>query len=359
MPADEARQRQDKSFVIHADAPDRPARIAVRGVDGGPARILTPPSHFVDSLSWSTDGSEIVYSAAPRSGFTSQYETRIYAIDAAGRGLPRPIVDRIGMNTRPQCSPDGHWVAFISTTGHTEITSSRSLTIVPARGGEPRVFLMNDAWVNELVWARDSKSIYFQANDGTFASRDHMFEQPIARVWIDDGHAERVLPGATVDYSISLSTDGRRLAYRAVEGRTMGDVFVLDTTRGRATRLTDVNPELHDIALGDLKPVKWHSSDGMEIWGLLLTPPGWTAGKRLPMLVYCHGGPGGGVTYGLFPQFMHTVGQVDPYPTEAMAAAGFAVLFPMPRGGSGYGEAGQRAIINARGRLSRHHDRRR
>ena len=65
--------------------------------------------------------------------------------------------------------------------------------------------------------------------------------------------------------------------------------------------------------------------------------------------MYCHGGPGGGVTYGIFPQFMQTVGQVDPYGTEAMASAGFAVLFPMPRGGAGYGEAGQRAIINSWG----------
>jgi dipeptidyl aminopeptidase/acylaminoacyl peptidase len=37
---------------------------------------------------------------------------------------------------------------------------------------------------------------------------------------------------------------------------------------------------------------------------------------------------------------------VDPYPVEAMASAGMAILFPMPRGGSGYGIAGFRAIIN-------------
>ena len=77
--------------------------------------------------------------------------------------------------------------------------------------------------------------------------------------------------------------------------------------------------------------------------------PGWDGKRRLPLIVYCHGGPIGGVTYGFFPQFAHTVGQVDPYPTEALASAGYAVLFPMPRGGSGYGEAGHRAIINAWG----------
>src|SRR5204863_9777065 len=109
------------------------------------------------------------------------------------------------------------------------------------------------------------------------------------------------------------------------------------------------NPQLHDTALGDLKAVKWRSFDDLEIWGLLLTPPDWTGDKKLPMLVYCHGGPIGGFTYGLFPQFMHLVGQADPSPVEAMAGAGFAVLFPMPRGGSGYGEANMHTIVNSWG----------
>jgi dipeptidyl aminopeptidase/acylaminoacyl peptidase len=87
----------------------------------------------------------------------------------------------------------------------------------------------------------------------------------------------------------------------------------------------------------------------MDIWGLLLTPSGAAVGQRLPLLVYVHGGPGGGFTYGLFPQFMHIVPQVDPYPTATMAGNGYAVLFPMPRGGAGDGEAGQRAIVNAWG----------
>lgn len=348
MTEEEKRQRNDKSYVIHVDAPEKATRLVVRRMDGGATRTLTPPSHYVEGFSWSPDGSELAYSAAPRSGFSSQYETRLYGI-ATGGGTPRAIVDRTGMNSRPQYSPDGRLIAFISTNGRAELMAPRSLAVVDAHGGEPRMLQSDGTWVSDFAWARDSKSIYFGANEGTFASGEQMFEQPIVRLWVEDGHAERVIRGATVDYSISLSADGRRLAYRAVEGRTMGDVFVLDTTGGRTTKLTDVNPQLCDLALGELNAVKWRSFDDMEIWGLLLTPPGWAAGRRLPLLVYCHGGPIGGVTYGLFPQFMHVVGQVDPYPTEAMASAGFAVLFPMPRGGSGYGEAGQRLIVNAWG----------
>jgi len=349
MSEEEQRRRKDMSFVIHVDAPERARRLWLQPLDGTAARVLTPPEQYVDSLSWSPDGREIAYSAAPISGFAAQYSTRVYAVLTAG-GSPRVVVDRPGMNTSPLYSPDGTRIAFVSTNGRAELMAPRSLAVAAARGGPAaiRTFGLNDAWVSDLVWARDSRSIYLLTTDGTFARAEHMFEQPIVRVWIESGRSER-LPGAAVNYSLSLSRDGAHLAYRGVEGRTMGDVFLLETAGGRTTKLTEVNPELRGLELGELKAIQWRSFDGMEIWGLLLTPPRATSGQKLPLLVYCHGGPNGGVTYGIFPQFMHTVGQVDPYPTEAMASAGYAVLFPMPRGGAGYGEAGQRAIVNAWG----------
>jgi dipeptidyl aminopeptidase/acylaminoacyl peptidase len=348
MPVEEERQRQDRSFVIKADAPDRSTRLMVQRIDGSAPRALTPSSQYVDALSWSPDGREIAYSAAPRTGFTAAYDARIYAVAVAG-GAQRTIVDRPGMNTGPRYSPDGSQIAFISTNGRNDVMATRSLTLVPAAGGTPRAFGLDDGWVNEYVWAPDSRSIYLQANDGTFGRAEHMFEQPVVRLTIADGRAERVSTGPKASFSISLSDDGRRAAYKSVEARTMGEVALMDVASGRVAAITDVNPELREFALGELKPIMWRSFDGMEIWGLLLTPSGAPSGRRLPTLVYVHGGPGGGFTYGLFPQFMHLVSQVDPYPTAAMAALGYAVLFPMPRGGAGYGEAGQRAIVNAWG----------
>lgn len=359
MPDEEARQRQDRSFVMRADAPDRPARLIVHDVpiedSTGATRVLTPPAHFVEAFSWAPDGREIAYSAAPRSGFTSPYYTRIYGVALDG-SAPRTIVDRTGTNSGPRFSPDGRWVAFISTNGRVDIMAPRSLAIAPVperlspgRRVVPKLFPLDDAWVNDYVWSPDSSAIYIQANDGTFGRGEHMFEQAVVRVSIVEGKAERMDSGAAVNFSLSLSRDGRRLAYRSVQGRTMGDIVVMDTSTRRATTITEVNPELRALALGSLKPVMWKSFDGMEIWGLLLTPPNAQPGRRLPLLVYIHGGPGGGVTHGVFPQFMTGLGQVDPYPTEAFASAGYAVLFPMPRGGAGYGEAGQRMIVNAWG----------
>jgi dipeptidyl aminopeptidase/acylaminoacyl peptidase len=369
MSAEEEQQRKDKSFVIHVDAPDRATRLWVQPIDAGvngparagaslpQARVRTPPDQYVDSLSWRPDGREIAYSAAPITGFMGQYATRIYAVqpdaaDGADGGRPRLLVDRGGMNTAPHYSPDGTLIAFVSTNGRASLMSPRSLTVAPAHNATAhsiRTFGLDDAWVSDMTWAPDGQSIYVQTTDGTFASHEHMFDVPIVGVRRSDGRAERVTDTATANYSMSLSRDGGTLAYRAVEPRTMGDVVVRDMSTGRAVRITDVNPELHGLDLGELNAIKWRSFDGMEIWGLLLTPPHWTAGRRLPLLVYCHGGPNGSLTWGLFPQFMHVVSQIDPYPSEALASAGFAVLMPMPRGGAGYGEAGQRSIVNAWG----------
>jgi dipeptidyl aminopeptidase/acylaminoacyl peptidase len=345
--AEEQRQRKDNSFVIHAGAPDPATRLWLQPPDGAPARALTPLSLYVDSFAWAPDGSEIVYGAAPISGFAAQYAGRLYAVPAVG-GEPRKVVDRPGMNTSPQYSPDGKRIAFVSTNGRAELMASRSLAVVEVRGtAAPRLYDLKDAWVSDFVWARDSRSVYLLCNDGLFARGREMFDQPLVRVSIDSGKAERIAGGA--NFTPSLARDGARLAYKNVAGSSMGDVVVRDINSGKVERLTEVNPELRNLEVGEMKAVSWRSFDGMEIWGLLLTPPHWRPGRKVPLLVYCHGGPGGGVTYGLFPQFMQTVGQVDPYGTEAMASAGFAVLFPMPRGGGGYGEAGQRAIVNSWG----------
>ena len=332
-------------------------RLWVQSVGGVAPRALTPPDHYVDSFAWAPAGDRIAYAFAPFVGFLAPYSTNIFSI-AISDGATRPIVDRGGMNVSPQFSPDGTRLSFITTGGRTGLIAPRGLAVADADATNSRIraYPMNGAWIADVVWMPDGQSLLVTMNEGTFATRAQMFEMPIVRVSLADGKAERLGSGATVDYSMSVSRDGRTLAYREVQGRTMGDVVVMDVGSRSKQTLTTVNPQLRELALGELKPVSWTSFDGMEIWGLLLTPPGYSpspqappgraAGAPLPLLVYCHGGPIGGVTLGLFPQFMHVPGQIDPYPTEAFASAGYAVLFPMPRGGSGYGEAGHRMIIN-------------
>jgi len=291
---------------------------------------------------WAPDGKGLVYSASDEGGFNAPYNSAVYAISISG-GEPRVIVRRPGTNRLAQYSPDGRFIAFISSGGRAGMINAQDLYVVAADGsGSPRgLTLSREVWVNEFTWAPNSQSLFYIPAEQTNDVGEHMFEQAIYRVWLSDDRLEAVTPGRVVSYSLSLSPDGQRIAYRSVESRTMGDVYIKDLISGVVAKLTEINPELRKLDLGDLEPVHWKSFDGKEIWGLLLTPPGYRRGQRIPMVVYCHGGPIGGYTYGIFPQFAHIPGQVDPYPVEAMAAVGMAILFPMPRGGSGF-----RAIVN-------------
>ena len=348
---EDERKRKERTFVIEVDRQDRPARVWVQDLAGGAPRAVSAAKHFPANFDWSPDGNTIAYAASLTAAFSSQFHTKIYAVPTKG-GEPRLIVDRDSMNVQPRWSPDGQHIAFVSSGEKPEMVSIWGLYLVPAEGGDPKKIrnFGADAWAAEFTWAPDSRSLVVIASDSPAQRGARMFEQPLQRFWLD-GRREDLGPGdgPRVNYSPSFSRDGKRLAFRSTDPRSMGDVHVLDLPANTPRKVTNVNPELKDLALGDQKAIRWTSFDGMDIWGLLISPPGLPPGKRLPLVVYVHGGPNGGITYGVFPQFMHSIGQVDPYPVEAMVSAGMAVLMPMPRGGQGYGAAGLRGIINSWG----------
>ncbi len=343
-------KKKKKSYVIHVDREDRPPRLWVQDVEGGTPKPLSSREQVVVDFAWSPDGSTICYSASQRKGFYAKYNTKLYTVPSSG-GKASAFLDRAGTNRTPAYSPDGKWIAFISTGGYEGMIAAQDLYIIAADGRRESIRNLTrerEAWIGEFVWSHDGRSIFYITTEET-QSGAHMFEQPINRVWLDSGKIENLTPGRVVNYSVTLSKDGSRIAYRSVKPRTMGDVAVMELPGEKPRFITEVNPQLRNFELGNLEPISWKSFDGKEIWGLLLTPPGYRPGTRIPLVVYCHGGPIGGYTYGIFPQFMHIPGQVDPYPVEAMASAGMAILLPMPRGGSGYGTAGFREIVGSWG----------
>ena len=113
--------------VIRVDAPAPPVRLWVQPTDA-PARPLTPPEHYVDSFSWAPDARSVVYSAAPIVGFMAPYSTRLYRI-ALTSNTPKVVIDRPGMNTSPQVSPDGKRVAFVTTSERVGLIAPRGLAV--------------------------------------------------------------------------------------------------------------------------------------------------------------------------------------------------------------------------------------
>jgi dipeptidyl aminopeptidase/acylaminoacyl peptidase len=97
-------------------------------------------------------------------------------------------------------------------------------------------------------------------------------------------------------------------------------------------RISDTRPELRGITWGTQERLSWRAADGLELDGVLVLPPGRDrADGPFPLVAMIHGGP-----YGRWAdEFLtHWVSW-----GQWLAAAGFAVFCPNPRGSQGHGHA--------------------
>jgi dipeptidyl aminopeptidase/acylaminoacyl peptidase len=113
-----------------------------------------------------------------------------------------------------------------------------------------------------------------------------------------------------------------------------GTVGILDPATGAIRELARPNRPLFDgIHVGEPEEFWVDAPEGHRIQCWLLKPPAADPKKKHPMVLEIHGGPR--IQYGHC--FFHEF--------QALAGAGFYVLFTNPRGAQGYGEAFTKAIV--------------
>lgn len=84
---------------------------------------------------------------------------------------------------------------------------------------------------------------------------------------------------------------------------------------GQETILYDPNPEFSRLALGRVERLHWKNKEGLEVFGDLVFPIGYQAGRRYPLIVVQYESRG----------FLRG-GTGDEYPIQPFAANGYAVL---------------------------------
>lgn len=314
------------------------ARLRVLDVATGAVTGLTLADRHVTGFTWAPDGTRLAFSAQPTPRVPDADLSDLYLVPADS-GAVRPLVVREGPDGSPVWSPDGRWIAFSSAGGSRGI-GEQGVYLVPADGGAPRQVAPGfDRGAEGVTWGPDSRELFFASVLGVRIQ--------VMRVAVAGGDPRPVTSGDRVHASFSLSKDGTRVALRILEPTSPPDVYVTQTAAYRPVRLTRSNPLLDSLALGAMEPVRWKSSDGLEIEGVLLKPVGYERGRRYPVLTYVHGGPTGVFTLGFEPQLGPAPFpiQAGPYPLQVFAGMGYAVFMPNPRGSSGYGRAFLRANI--------------
>ena len=297
-------------------------RITTVDLKSGKVRQVSPADLYVHEYEWSPDGKAFVATAAPGPGDDNWYIAQIYTI-AADTGKTTSIQKTAMQIANPVWSPDGKQVAFIGGLMSDEGVTGGDIFTLPASGGETRNLTperkASPTW---LRWMPSGQILFTEHTDGAIG------------IALLDPSGLEVKPLWTEPSKLALAVtpDGKNSAVIRASFRNSPEVWAGPI--GQWNQITQVNGALHP-SWGEARSLHW-MNEGFRVQGWLLYPRGFDAARRYPLVVAVHGGPASALE-------SHWPGTWD---YEAMlAAAGYFVFFPNPRGSYGQGEAFTRANV--------------
>jgi dipeptidyl aminopeptidase/acylaminoacyl peptidase len=278
---------------------------------------------------WSSDGKLLAFASnrsKPDPDATYAVNIWVISVDNNDKGAtPTQVTTGLGGDHHPAWSPDGKWIAF-STQLDPKLFEygTKHIAVAPAGGGQAKVLTTSlDRNSVNPRFAPDGRSLYFIVDDdGT---------QNLGQVNIGDNKISRPFEGRFMLDSYSVAKDGTLAASIS----TMDRPYELYTIPGgKLTRLTHVNDTwLAKFKFSPGEYISFKSKDGTAVHGYMYKPLDYVAGKKYPAIVRPHGGP----VWAYYAEFQDLA--------QLLAANGYVVLFPNPRGSSGYGQEYCRAIF--------------
>ncbi|MFA9218069.1 MAG: prolyl oligopeptidase family serine peptidase [Sphingomonadaceae bacterium] len=316
----------------------RPSHIwRVAFTPNGPAAApqqLTQGSYNEREIVWSADDQRLFFLSSPTlEPYYERPRTTVYAVPAGG-GNPAPVHQVEGSVNGLSLSPDGQQLAWYSVRNLPVQSHTRTnLWVAPVAGGTPRNLTVKYDWESgggsagdqsapraggEVLplWSADGKSIT------TVVAKQGRAN--LERIAVDGSAIEPLTSGdQTV---VRYASNGQQLVAVISNPTELNELYQIGD--GAPRRLTQVNQALFsELALTPPQDLWYTSFDGAKVHALVQTPPGFDPSKKYPLILNIHGGPH--AAYGH--TFFHEM--------QWMAAKGYIVLYPNPRGSTTYGEA--------------------
>ena len=278
---------------------------------------------------WSPDGKLLAFASnRSKPDPDATYASNIWTVsaDSKDKGAnATQITTGMGGDHQPDWSPDGKSITYTTILDPKLFEyGTKHLAISSATGGPQKVLTSSlDRNTSEPRFAPDGKSIYFIVDDdGT---------QNLAQVSLADGKITRPFGGRIMLDGYSLADNGTIAATYSTMDRPY-ELF--SNASGSISRLTHVNDAwLAQFRLSQGEYVSFKSKDGTTVHGYLYKPVDYAPGKKYPTILRPHGGP----VWAYYAEFQDLA--------QLLAANGYLVLFPNPRGSSGYGLDYSKAIF--------------
>jgi len=295
--------------------------------DGGAAKDLTPVDQDFPTVGTSgdgdfaasPDGKEIAVAAHGDSVVADNTNVDVYLMNADGSGVRSVTTANRGADNTPRFSPDGRWMSYLSMDRAGFEADRQRLMLMRRNVGrtEGEATEGTAGWtlsVGSYTWCPDSKCVIAVVEE---RGRDRLY-----RIDIPTYRRTAVPPVSGVNTNPQPLADGR-VAFVHQSNTEPAEVWV----GGRA--LTHHNDAA--VAALDLKPLEefgFVGALGDSVFGWVLKPPGFQAGRRYPMIYLIHGGPQGAWVDNWHARWNY----------QMFAARGWVVAAVNFHGSTGYGQ---------------------
>ncbi len=332
------KERREKKFDVRVRNEEAPP-VHLWAIDLSTkkeSRLTSGSEYSVSDVRVSDDSKWIGFRGTPNDRYVRTITeagtySDLYLLEGASGFIERLTNNKEIGESALSFSPDSKWIAFSASDNFEYFRNGR----VYIRGVADKAGLAGkwrklgegfDGDASVSFWSDDGKTIYF--NEGWRATNQ------LFSLSVETGKVTQVTNVSGTAF-VQRDDDTKRLLINSSDPTTPQNIYTVSSVNQLAnksswTQLTDSNPQVANILLGETEVVQWKSTDGRMVEGVLVKPVGYEKGKRYGLIVQIHGGPAGASTVG----FNASYGNYS----HIYAAAGYFCLLPNYRGSSNYGE---------------------
>ena len=287
---------------------------------------LTTGMYDETEPAFSPDGTQITFTSNRTADPDKNENTAIYTMDAKPGAAMKKLTTWGGVNHTPIWSPDGKTIAYLQSSSNENFTmyGVDILAVISKDGGEPKLLSKSlDRPLTNIRWSKDGSYIAALMEDDR--------QSNVIAFNVQTGKDSKLSTGDRATFGLELNPANGNWLTLMSEPHLPFELFALENGNNR--RLTFVQDSfLAPLQLPTVEGFKSKSKDGTIVSGILYKPANAEPGKKLPLILYVHGGPVGQDDY-----------EFDIIP-QIIASGGYAVAQVNYRGSSGRGVDFTRAI---------------
>jgi len=164
------------------------------------------------------------------------------------------------------------------------LRSREGYHVLDPRGGAPELVLPFEGdeetrpRLDLQRWSADGRWLYLSTS-----ARDR-WERGLLRYDVQARRSEDLVKDANLYSDWHVTEDGSRIVYRMSDGDGPDELYAAGAAFADPRRLTDLNPQLDNVALTRSELVEYLDVDGKHLYGVLYYPYGYEPGKKYPLV---------------------------------------------------------------------------